>query len=177
VSVCNGPFVWHPGPFVCHPGLFICHPGLFICHPGLFICRPGLFKCRPGLFICHPGLRAGIHAFKCASQGLKRGPRIQCRVTPQARCASHKRNGPRIFVRGDSSALSSRALCMSSRALCMSSRALCMSSRALCMSSRARPGIHVFKRATRVIRGMDPGSSSRVTVVHCHRERSAAIQS
>jgi hypothetical protein len=105
-------------------------------------------------------------------------------VTPQARCASHKRNGPRIFVRGDSSALSSRALCMSSRALCMSSRALCMSSRALCMSSRAlcmssraRPGIHVFKRATRVIRGMDPGSSSRVTVVHCHRERSAAIQS
>jgi hypothetical protein len=119
-------------------------------------------------------------------------------VTPQVRFASHKRNGPRIFVRGDSSALSSRALCMSSRALCMSSRALCMSSRALCMSSRAlcmssralcmssrplcmssraRPGIHVFKRASRVIRGMDPGSSSGVTVVLCHRERSAAIQS
>ena len=156
MSVCNGPFVWHPGPFVCHPGFFTCHPGLFICHPGLFICHPGLF-------ICHPGLRAGIHAFKCASQGLKRGPRIQCRVTPQVRFASHKRNGPRIFVRGDSSALSSRALCMSSRALCM--------------SSRARPGIHVFKRASRVIRGMDPGSSSGVTVVLCHRERSAAIQS
>ena len=104
----------------CHPGRFFCHPERFFCHPERFFCHPGRFFCHPGRFFCHPGLRAGIHAFECASRRLKHGPRIRCGVTTQVRFACHG-SGPRLGGRGD-------------------------------------------KCASRVIRGVDPGSGAAVTV-------------
>ena len=57
---------------------------------------------------CHPGLRAGIHAFKCASRRPKHGPRIKCGVTTQVRFARAKAWTPHR-VRGDNAS----ALCVS----------------------------------------------------------------